>query len=175
MSSPLNPVPLQPLLEFAGFCLSHGIWTVASRGELPPLLLIESEEGRAMVRIPGGSSAASVALARGNADSLAPHLRNTGVVFDGWVRDQEDAVDVVVVEVCGLGLPEPVTVVQRYRPADGPSSPFAILGRPLFPQVLAEAFEQRAQGFVDQGIAQHPAAGKLWRTHFVADTLRQTA
>ena len=176
MSALPTPVPLQPLLEFAGFCLSHGIWTVASRGDLAPLLLIESEEGRAMVRIPGGPSASAVALARGNADSLARHLRNTGVVFDGWVRDQEDAVDVVVVEVCAPGLPEPVTVVQRYRAAEGLQRPFAILGRPLFPQLLAEAFEERAQGFVDRGIAQHPAAGKLWRTHWVADdALRKTA
>lgn len=174
MSTPLPPVPLQPLLEFAGFCLSHGIWTVASRGALPPLLLIESEEGRAMVRIPAGASDAAVALARGNADSLARHLSNTGVVFDGWVRDQGDAVDVVVAEVCALGWPEPITVLQRYRVADR-STPFAILGRPLFPQVLAEAFEHRAQGFVDRGIAQHPAAGKLWRTHWVADALRRTA
>lgn len=175
MAHSLSSVPLQSTLEFAGFCLSHGIWTVAGGTALPPLLLIESDEGRAVVRIPGASFEAAVAVARGNADSLASHLTNACVVYDGWVRDQGDAVDVVVVEASLPGLARPITVVQRYVPAGDDGGGFAILGRPLFPHPLDRGAEVQAQGFLDRGIAQHPSAAQLWSSRWVPDQIKKSA
>lgn len=171
-----RPVDARALLELAGFALCHGIWTVSDGAALPPAVLVDGPEGRMVARMPADNHGDALLLARGNVESLRGGLARSAVVYDGYVRDRGEPVDCVVVEARIGGQPEVVTVIQRYRPADDPEG-FAILGRPMFGGPADEALRARAEGFLDRGIGQHPAAIELWSERWSPDgvDLRRSA
>ena len=179
MTTPRNApslVDARALLELAGFALCHGVWTLRDGAPLPPTLLMEGAHGRALAQVPAESHGDALIIGRGNIESLGTGLRRSAIVYDGYVREGGEPVDCVIVEARVGGHPEVVTVVQRYRPADHPEG-FAILGRPLFGGRLAEDQRVRAEGFIDRGIGQHPAAVELWSGSWLPDAvdLRRSA
>lgn len=171
-----RPVDTRALLELVGFALCHGIWTVSDGSPLPPAVLVDGPEGRMVARMPADSQGDALLLARGNVESLRDGLARSAVVYDGYVRDGGDPVDAVVVEGRIGGHPEVITVVLRYRAADDPAG-FAILGRPMFGGPVPAEIRRRAEGFLDRGIGQHPAAAELWSQSWRPDgvDLRRTA
>ena len=176
-STALHPSSLKAILEFAGFGLCHGLWTVHDGEDLPPVILVESDAGRAVTRFPSASSADSLTLARGNASSLSAAMLRTAALYDGMIRRANEELDAIVIELFQRGVTDPITLVQAYRPAhDGAG--FRILGRPRVVEPRHDLVGARTAGFVDRGIAQHPAAEDLWARYWSpdpAEDLRESA
>lgn len=120
-----QPSSSAPAEALASFALAHAVHSIVPEGgPLVPFCLVETADGRSLVRFVGDLEE-GVAMAR-------EHVRTSGalraaVAWDGYLRTGTSREDALFVEASEAGGPS-VVLAQRYRPEPGAT---AAVGEPF--------------------------------------------
>lgn len=157
-------------LEYAGFVLVHAAALADSNrhGELVcPFAVISNEQGRRVAYFEAESQQEALARGWDSLDASRARQEAWGFAREGFYKENNALVDVLLVSSWTAGLTDPISVMQRFARGseqelslfgptellvDGPSGP-----------VLETHWDQTA---LDRGIASHPRAASwsIWRS-----------
>jgi hypothetical protein len=117
------------LMDLVFVALDHGIESVAAGGPLIPFAVVETADGRDLVRFAAETLEEGQAQARTHvrrADSL-----RVAIAHDGYLTVEGERSDAILVEAQERGQSNCVVFAQRYRPG-GRFKKFATIGNAAF-------------------------------------------
>jgi hypothetical protein len=152
----------------AGMTLAHAAWIVADlrAGELLAPVAITQREGEPFQLQAFEAETQEEAIANGKAamGRLRGGDQAWALVREGLWPEGNQKVDVLVLDFWGPGMEEPVTLLQRFRPAASPQG-FQLLGNPqvsIGGRLQPDTAMAPLIAVLEDGIRQHVKASALW-------------
>jgi hypothetical protein len=156
---------LEPAIKFAGFALSHAIWSVSDGATLCTLAFTENENERRLYRFEADSISKSVEIANQKLSELQPMIKQWALVYDGYMNLNSEKVDALIVQLWSVSQIS-AKIVQKYKSAKYWRG-FKVLGNPMFIDATGSIIESKQfQDWLLEGILQHPKVARLWKKWF---------
>jgi len=155
--------PTERAVQFGGMVLAHAAYIASDlpEGELIcPFAIITKDDRRQVVPFEADSQAEAVASGKASLAEFKDHIDYWGFGREGlWSEPgSTDKTDVLIVSSWTHDMEEPVTLMQRFRPAA--TGQFLLLGAVdivLDGHVLTSDKADPLRALVSNGIAMHPS------------------
>lgn len=157
--------PLPAAVEFAGFLLAHGIWSVSQGETLMPMLGYSASGERTLLQLESGRTEDMVAQGTEFLAANSENASHAALIYDGYARLPEGRLDALIADVVAYDTPRrSLQIVVPYRNADAEEG-FAV-HRPKFQGVAAATIDPREiTAAFFRGVNSHEMAAPIWNEH----------
>ena len=152
-------------VEFAGFLLAHGVWSISQGDALAPMVGYCAGGERTLLQLESGRTEDMVAQGTEFLVANTEKASHAALIYDGYARLPEGRLDALIADVVAYDTPRrTMQIVVPYRPADSEEG-FPV-HRPKFQGIAAATIDPREiTAAFFRGVNSHEMAAPIWNEH----------
>jgi hypothetical protein len=157
------------LMQLAGFAIAHAVWCVRDDQVLLPMMLIDVNGERQVLRFKAERLDQGVEEGRRRLVANPDQAQRAILVYDAFVTTDDGRCDALIGEARDYNADAAVVrIYQRYRPA-GSAAGFGVYSPKLeFPADSVVDQQAAAEAFL-QGLVSHQQGGQVWDEFFIVE------